>query len=169
MTDSNGMDKQPKKYDSASKRAAYLIAGVVVLILAALGVYSFTHRDNESSNTAQSPVQQDNASTTPVLAGTSTPPSSPAVRAKLSYGDAIKAYPSRFQFSQCQGTPSSIVIKKGSPVMLDNRDAVAHTIKADTQTFKLAGYDYAVLYPEVLGNLVVTCDGKNRVMLNVEK
>jgi hypothetical protein len=88
---------------------------------------------------------------------------------KLSYEAAIKAYPERFQFSQCQGTPASISVKKGSPVMLDNRDAVAHTISADTQTFKLAGYGYDVFYPAVLGKLPVSCDGKNRVTLNVEK
>ena len=169
MTDSNGMDKQPKKYDSASKRAAYLVAGVVVLILAALGVYSFTHRDNESSNTAQSPVQQDNASTTVATADTSTPASSGRAAAKLAYGDAIKAYPYRFQFSQCHGTPGTMAVKKGSIVMLDNRDPIAHTIVADSQTFKIAGYDYALLHTSALTNINITCDGGGAAKLNVEK
>ena len=164
------MDEPQKKYDWASKRAAYSIAGVVVLILVALGIYTYTHQNAGTQNNTQQVVQQDNSST-PSTA-TSTPTSTPVTTSgtkKLAYGDAIKAYPERFQFSQCQGSPATIAIKKGSPVMLDNRDAVSHTFVADKQTFKIAGYDYALLYPQVLGNLPVTCDGKTRVTLNVQK
>ncbi len=164
MPDSNGVNNQPKKYDWASKRSAYLVAGIVVLVLAALGIYAYTHTGGQ--NSAQ---QGGNSNNVVSPAATATPPSASIVPGKLSYGDAIKTYTERFQFSQCQGTPATIAVKKGSPVMLDNRDAIAHTFKADTQTFKIAGYDYAVLYPQVLGNLVVTCDGKDRVTLNVEK
>lgn len=169
MSDYNGTDKQPKKFDSASKRAAYLVAGVFVLILAALGVYSFTHRNKGSLNTAPSAIQQDNSNNTPVLADTSAPASSGKTAAKLSYGDAIKAYPYRFQFSQCHGTPGTMAVKKGSIVMLDNRDPISHTFVADSQTFKIAGYDYALLRTSALTNINITCDGGGAAKLNVEK
>lgn len=164
------MDEPQKKPDSASKKSAYIIAGVVVLALVALGIYAYNHQGSGQNSDQQLTRQDDSAITAPPDASatpTTVPPA--GTGKKLAYGDAIKAYPERFQFVQCLGAPATIAVKKGSPVMLDNRDAVVHTFKADTQTFRIAGYDYAVFYPQVLGNLAVTCDGKNRVMLNVEK
>jgi hypothetical protein len=150
--------------NGTKKTYTYIAAALIVLAIVVWGVYEYNH---QNSGTQQS-LQQNNSNNTPAV--TSTPTSTPAnVAGKLSYGDAIKAYPERFQFKLCQGTPASIAVKRGTPVMLDNRDATAHTFKANTQTFRIAGYDYAVLYPSVIGNLAVTCDGKTRVMLNVQK
>lgn len=165
----NGNEQNNKPGDM-NKTYTYIAVVIVVLAIIAWVIYARNHQNNAVDDNGSQAVQQGSPSNN--LEATSTPTSTPAsavIAQKLSYGDAIKKYPNRFQFSQCQGTPSVIAIKKGSPVMLDNRDAVAHTIKADTQTFRLAGFGYAILYPQVLGNLPVTCDGKNRVMLNVEK
>jgi len=146
----------------------YIAAGIVVLAIVAWGIYDYTH--NGTQNNTQQAAQQVSTNNTPAVA-TSTPTSTPAsIAGKLSYGAAIQKYTERFQFSNgCQGTPATIAVRKGTPVMLDNRNAAAVTIKADTQTFKIGGYNYDVFYPEVLGNLVVNCNGKASVTLNVEK
>lgn len=168
MPTSNGADGQNQKPNGGGKIYTYIIAGVVVLAVIAWGIYSYTHNGTQN-NTQQQPAQQANSNN--AAAATSTPTSTPAsALGKLSYGAAIQKYTERFQFSSgCQGTPASIAVKKGMPVMLDNRNAAAVTIKADTQTFKIARYDYEVFYPEVLGNLVVNCNGKPSVTLNVQK
>jgi len=167
MSTSNGVDGQNQKPNGAKKIYTYIAAGVVVLAIVAWGIYAYNHNGTQTGT--QQPPQQANLNNAPAAA--STPTSTPvSVPKKLSYGAAIQAYPERFQFRNgCQGTPATIAVKKGSPVMLDNRNSTAYTFKADTQTFKIAGYDYAVLYPEVLGNLVVTCNGKASVTLNVQK
>lgn len=165
------MDNIPKKISGIKKVSLSMAIGVIVLVLAAWVIYAYSHR----LPAVIQPALQDNfnipqtatptASSTP----TSTPISTTAPGKKLSYGDAIKAYPERFQFSKCQGSPATMAVKKDTPVMLDNRDSYAHTIKAAAQTFKLPGYGYVIFYPKVLGNIAVTCDGVNRVMLNVQK
>jgi hypothetical protein len=166
MSFSNGMNEKKEKSVGRNKFYMYTAAGILVLAAVFWGIYAYNHSGTQTSS--QQVSQQDDLNNVP--ATTSTPTSTPAnVAKKLSYGDAIKAYPERFQFKLCQGSPASIAVKKGTPVMLDNRDTIAHTFKADTQTFRIAGLDYVVLYPQVLGNLVVTCDSKDRVTLNVEK
>ncbi len=166
MSFSNGMNEKKEKSEGRNQVYLYTAAGVIVLALAIWGVYAYNHSGSQTGT--QQVSLQDNLNNTP--AATTTPTSTPAsIPEKLSYGAAIQAYPERFQFKLCQGTPATIAVKKGTPVMLDNRDTTAHTFKADTQTFRIAGLDYAVLYPQVLGNLVVTCDSKDRVTLNVEK
>ncbi len=164
MNDQNGQQNQNNK--------TYTYVGIIILILviAAVGIYTYNHKKNNGTGSnGDSSLQgiPDNiVGQTPTSTDSSV---SGSGSGKLSYGDAIKKYTTRFQFSKCLGTPASIVIKKGSPVMLDNRDTVARTIVADKQTFRIGAYDYAILYPQVIGNMAVTCDGVNRVMLNVEK
>jgi hypothetical protein len=164
------MSEQQKKSRWENNKSNYIAAGVFVLAVIILGVYAYNHQGAVTQNTQQG-YSQGSSTAAPVATTTptSTPTSTGAPGTKLSYGAAIKAYPERFQFTQCHGTPATIAVRKGTPVMLDNRNATAYTIKADTQTFRIAGYGYDVFYPEVLGNLVVTCNGKASVTLNVEK
>lgn len=142
------------------KKYTYWAVGIVAVAILIWAVYAQMQKNNAGNKASE----QDSLSRVP----TTTPLDANGTK-KLSYGDAIKAYPNRFQFSKCLGTPAVIAVKKGTPVMLDNRDAVAHSFKADTQTFRISGYDYTILYPQVIGNLPVSCDGKNRVTLNVQK
>jgi plastocyanin len=149
----------------------YVIVGIVILVLLIWVIKDQMHKTDQGG---MQPTTQ-NSPTTATSSATSTPTSTPtstaAVSGKsLSYGDAIKAYPNRFQFrASCEGTPASISVKSGTTVMLDNRDTVSHTIKADKQTFYLSGLHYAILHTSTITNLTVTCDGKNSVTLNVEK
>jgi len=148
-----------------SNKTAYIAVGIVALALIIWGVYAYNH----PAPSVQPPVGQNNSNTAATTTPTSTPASATG-SSRLSYGAAIQKYTERFQFSNgCQGTPATIAVKKNTPVMLDNRNAAAYTFKADTQTFRIAGYGYAVFYPQVLGNLVVTCSGKPSVTLNVQK
>src|SRR6266404_3384722 len=122
------------------KVSTWTVGGIVVL---AIIVFALSRHSTKAPQTMdQNSQQTQNAATT-------TPPQTKAPAPKLSYGAAVNAYKYRFQFSQCHGNPGSLTVKKGSPVMLDNRDAVAHTIKANGQSFRIAGYDYAVLYPQI--------------------
>ena len=145
------------------------IVGGIIVVVAAIIIYAVYSNNNSGQMSQNDQSTTTNTNTT----ASSTPTTTPVTTVggtKLSYGDAIKAYPERFQFSKiCQGTPATIAVRVNTPVMLDNRNTTAITLKADTQTFKLAGYGYDVFYPKVLGNIVVTCNGKNSVTLNVEK
>jgi hypothetical protein len=160
MDTSNGVDK---KY-------TYIVAGIIAIGLITWGAYTNTRKNAKVEQ--QDAQQNANAatSTPPAAISTSAPPTTakPAIK-KLSYGDAIQAYPFRFQFSQCHGNPGSMTVKKGTKVMLDNRDSTAHSIKIGSQTFKIAGYDYAVYYSPTIGLLNITCDGGGSATINVEK
>ena len=100
----------------------------------------------------------------------STPTSTPGQTGrKLPYGEAILAYPNRFQFINCSGKPGTIAIKLGVPIMLDNRDKKAHTIKIDGQTVYVRALDYQIVYPKQLGIKQVLCDGGGAAVTNVQK
>jgi plastocyanin len=145
-------------------KITYIVIGVIVLVLIIWGIRAMVHKNNQGGS---QPVTQNNPPAG--TAATSTPTSTPTTGKNLSYGDAVKAYPNRFQFVGCKGTPASMVVKKGTSVMLDNRDTASHTIKADGQTFSLGKYGFAILHTSIVENATVTCDGKNSVTLNVEK
>lgn len=70
----------------------------------------------------------------------------PAIQT-ISYDDAVQQYMnSRIQFDQyCQGKPSSMVLKSGGKIMLDNRSGDARTIKVDGKAYSLAGYGYQII------------------------
>lgn len=164
MPTSNGVDNQ------SNKTFTYAVAGIIVVAIAAWAIYGYNHPGDE-----QQPAAQDNSTNDNTSANTSTPAATGG-SARLSYGDAIKVYPYRFQFLNCHGNPGMISVRKGSVVMLDNRDGVARTIKANGQSFKIAAYDYALVSPAIvtkdntdltLSN--VTCDGGGAATLNVEK
>lgn len=169
MLPPNQMNEQAVKANNTNKTYAYIAGVVVLLILGAIGVYAYSHQNTDDKNTKQpvTQLQNENNIVSPVATTTN---ETPAVGTKkLSYGEAIKAYPYRFQFVNCSGNPGSMAVKKGAIVMLDNRDKIAHTIKADGQTFKIAALDYALLRTSAISNTFITCDGGGSAMLNVQK
>jgi len=143
------------------------VVGVIIIAIIIIAAYNH-HKNSEMAMTQSgSSTQMTEPTPSPTPTAAATPTATGA--ASLSYQEALKKYPERFQFNSCQGTPATIAVRKNTPVMLDNRDKVGHTFVADKQTFKLGGYGYYVFYPETVGNLTVTCDGKNSVTLNVEQ
>ncbi len=170
MNPSNQLNEQTIKSNQTNKTYSYIAGVVALLILGAIGVYAY-NRQNSSDENVKQPVtqlQNENNVVSPV-ATTTEDVTSPVGTKKLSYGEAIKAYPFRFQFVNCSGNPGTMAVKTGAIVMLDNRDKVAHTIKADGQTFKIGALDYALLKTSALSNTFVTCDGGGSAMLNVQK
>jgi len=147
------------------KKYTYTIIGVVAIALIIWAIYAYNHKD--SDNYSQNSQGQTNGEYGNAGTPTSTTPTEST--GKLSYTNAVKAYPNRFQFSGCKGTPNSLAVRSGTVVMLDNRTPATITVKADAQTYNIAGLDYALEHTSTIGNLVVTCNGKDSVTLNVEK
>ncbi len=154
-----------------------MVLGIVIILAVVLIGYAIYERNEEYNQPEGNgqPTAQQGGNPAPQASSTGANGVGTGTK-KLSYGDAINTYKNRFQFSQCHGNPGIISIKKGQPVMLDNRDKVAHTIKANGQTIRVAAYDYALLYPAnvTVGNVSadasnVTCDGGGAATLNVEK
>ena len=147
----------------------YVGLGVIGVLLIALFIYLGLKKPDEDDTATQPTKQEEQTTTNQQTPATSTQTKTiPAVK-KLSYGEAIKAYKYRFQFVQCHANPGSMAVKKGSPIMLDNRDSQAHSIKTPDQTFTIAGFDYAVYYPNTIGIFKLTCDGGGSSDLRVEK
>lgn len=106
----------------------------------------------------------------PVVTPSPTASGSPAqTSAKLSYGEAIKKYSYRIQFVNCGGNPGSISLKRNLPLMLDNRDAKAHTLKVAGKSYSIKAYDYALAYIGTEGTYNLTCDGGGAASVNIEK
>ncbi len=157
-----------------NKKSLYIGVGVLVIVIIAYLIY-FNKQKSNNLPASQTSEQQISSTTPPQTTTTPTSTKSNTSK-KLSYGDAIKAYPSRFQFINCSANPGSMTIKKGTALMLDNRDKVAHTIKANGQTIKVAALDYAIIYPKLItageptaASPNMTCDGGGSGVLNIEK
>ncbi|MEI6510442.1 MAG: hypothetical protein WCO25_00180 [Candidatus Uhrbacteria bacterium] len=109
------------------------------------------------------------AAPVPTEAASTPKPKTLAVDVPLNYGDAVNEYGDvRFQFVACHGTPGSMVAKKGSVMMLDNRDDKAHVIAMGAATYKLKALDYALAIASETGDLQVTCDGGGAANISVQ-
>lgn len=75
----------------------------------------------------------------------------------------------RFQFSNCRGTPGSLVVKAGKYFLLDNRDAKSHTIAVAGQSYSIGAYGAAVAAVWKPGTYNITCDGGGAASLTVQK
>src|SRR4051812_30922570 len=106
------------------KKYWYIGIGVVVLLIIIFAVVKYSGKNGGLGSMGQN----SSGPTLDQMAGqgaTTTPAPSPTTT-KLGYGAAINAYKFRFQFSGCHASPGMISVQKNTPVMLDNRDKVAH-------------------------------------------
>jgi hypothetical protein len=90
----------------------------------------------------------------------------------LTYTQALKKYTSRIQFSNCHGAVGlseigSMSIQAGLPFMLDNRDPLAHTFAFASQSYRIAGDDFAIVSVLKGGVWPITCDGGGAASLSV--
>ncbi|MDE2312000.1 MAG: hypothetical protein KGJ93_02845 [Patescibacteria group bacterium] len=145
------------------------VAAAVVLI----GVfwYRLAHKKQPSpSLQSQRPAPSPQQATTTT---TSTPPAkAPASKSSGDYTKAVNTYEYRVQFYQCHGSVGTsnvgtLSVAKGSKIMLDNHDPVAHTFAFKGVTVRVAGYNYEIVTPTVIGTYPVTCDGGGALELNV--
>lgn len=84
------------------------------------------------------------------------------------YQKALGTYQYRIQFLNCQANPSTIALKAGMPIMLDNRDSEKHTFKLGKQSFSVLGYDYVIAKAPTPGTYTIICDGGGAAELQVQ-
>lgn len=110
--------------------------------------------------------------TAPKTGGVMTPavkPAAPTAAASLPYSKAVTQYSdARFQFITCHAYPSSLTVKQGSKLMLDNRDSVQHRIKVGAQSYTIDKYGYVIMTAVSAGQQTITCDGGGTGLLNVQ-
>jgi outer membrane protein OmpA-like peptidoglycan-associated protein len=97
--------------------------------------------NNSSEQTKnEEPKPEDKPATKP--AQTQPKPATPS-----SYGDAVKQYEGRrFQFNDsCQATPTSMAVKNGTSLMLDNRSNKSKTITFNLKKYTLEAYGYKIV------------------------
>lgn len=148
-----------------------IIPIITVAVIIAVGSY-FYFQDREEKQLAQEQQKQNTDTLQEQTTNNTTTKnqvnSTPLPAKKLPYAEAIEKYPNRIQFKNCSGIPGKISIKKGLLIMLDNRDAQAHTIAIKSQSVRIPAYDYALLPATVLGTYNITCDGGGAAEINVE-
>lgn len=155
------------------KQRAVVVAILVVIIIAACA-WKFGRSGAEGSGSMfsfRSEVisPEEAIAATPVAPAAAAQAKTPAVDVPLNYGDAINAYGDvRFQFVSCNGSPGSMVTKKGSVIMLDNRDNKAHVIAMGKATYNVKALDYALAIANETGDLQVTCDGGGAATISVQ-
>ena len=158
--------------NNINKKYAFAALAAIIIIAVGFGLYNRAAK-NKNQALDGNGVSQNGLESLEPGTGAPIPESAPTTTGsgskKLSYGEAIKKYPFRFQFINCSANPGSMSVKRNTPVMLDNRDKTAHTIKANGQTLRIAGYDYQILYPKIEGESFITCDGGGSGKINVEK
>src|SRR3989344_1502768 len=141
---------------------------IIVILVIIAGIWWFN-----GGNSSVSLSPDPDASTSPTALGaTRTPigykasPSispTPVATSALSYSQLVAQYGSnRIQFNQdCQAVPSSMVLKTGTSILLDNRSNKAQTIGIDGKNYALVPYGYRVVtlsstsLPKALG---VSCN-----------
>jgi hypothetical protein len=147
-----------------------------VVILGALLIWQIQkpgateYNESKQGESSEDSIQKN--SEIPVVTPTPTSTgsgSSGQTSGKLSYGEAIKKYQYRIQFVNCHGNPGTVSLKRNLPLMLDNRDDKAHTLKVAGKSYYIKAYDYALAYIGSEGTYNLTCDGGGAATVNIEK
>jgi hypothetical protein len=149
-----------------------LSIGTVLLVIFWPAAKEQTQESESQAETEQATTQTDATAEPVAEEPTTTAPTTTYVKPKssgLTYEEAVELYGGfRFQFASCSGVPGTMTIKKGSSVMLDNRDGKAHTIAVGSKKYTLTPYGFAIATPTETGLLYVTCDGGGAAQLTVQ-
>lgn len=144
------------------------IIALVVLVLLFVGVYAWQR---------SRPADQQWGSSfwlwSPIIGpgdDTEASDDSPVVPAvSPDYGETLNEFGDRrFQFADCHGTPGSITVKRGTVVMLDNRDDESHEIAVGSRAVTIGAYGFYLYTANEVGELNVTCDGGGAATLKVQ-
>ncbi|MEK7624719.1 MAG: hypothetical protein AAB467_00025 [Patescibacteria group bacterium] len=162
------------------KNKLYRLLGLCALVLVLI-IY-LVSRSGKSNTPESSAPQNSNTSTsaTQASAPTSSLPAKARVISKPSvaagqtaseaYLNALNIYQKSgyyMQFFQCQASPGSMVLKKGSKIMLDNRDSVTHLIGIRSVRYNIGSFNFAIATLDSLGTNYVTCDGGGSAQITV--
>lgn len=117
-----------------------VIAAIAVIIIVVVAT---------RSSTAPVTTPTPSTSVSAIASPSESPAASPSVSKTLTYADALKKYSAtRIQFdTACQAHPTSMVIKKGTAVMLDNRSPKATTITVGTTKYATIPYGFRIIWP----------------------
>lgn len=156
-----------KKY----KDQTTIAVAVVVLLLLIGAIWYWSGKQSQSPTNTTTPPSQ--LTTAPPTSPTSTPSTTKKPTGSTAYQKALSTYQYRIQFSQCRGenmfdTHGSLVVAKGSKVMLDNRDPVAHTIAFKGFSQRIVAYGWYITTVYNAGTFDITCDGGGSAQLTVE-
>lgn len=148
-----------------------ILLAVFIALFVAVGVWQSKRPEGErwgSNFSLWSPVIGPGDGTEDVT-GSAPAAAEPAVELPTDYGDAVNTYGmTRFQFSECNGTPGSIIVTRGSVVMLDNRNDDARTIAIGSKSYDIDAYGFVLYTADETGDLSVTCDGGGAGILHVK-
>lgn len=100
-----------------------------------------------------------------------TTPATTALSASAAYLKALDTYKKAglyIEFSNCHGLPGSLVVKKGTAVMFDNRDGKGHTFGYEGKLYGAGSYRYAIVTAQRAGTNYITCDGGGAAQLVVQ-
>ncbi len=123
------------------KNQKILIELGIVLVLVVFGLWSL--------NKSSAPATNDTSSSADVVSVEDTSAGSinvGAPAASIAYGDALVKYKdARLQLNKdCQGSPDKMTFKNGANVMIDNRSAVARTVKVGS-VFSIKAYGFKIV------------------------
>jgi len=145
---------------------------IAVAILAVLGLAYLVNRNHLTPTVGTgTPATNENVNSSGANAPTNVnaAPTS-GTSGGMTYADAIAAYQNRrIQFTNCTGSPGSMVLKQYAKIMLDNRDAKSHTIKVGASSYRLAARGWTIATVNTIGTYNITCDGGGAASLNVQK
>ena len=125
-----------------NNKTLWIAAAVIIaIIIIALVVGN----SNNGGDLTLSPSP--NVSESPVVSASPTVTPKPGTPGTLTYQAALDKYgKNRMQFNaQCQATPSNMVLKNGSALMLDNRGAKATTISFGATKYYVGGYGFRII------------------------
>ncbi|HYE22381.1 MAG TPA: hypothetical protein VD998_02205 [Verrucomicrobiae bacterium] len=159
------------------KPVVVISIALIVLLVGVIAYVSTRNTEQTLSNTVPDEVARNNytqegVDETPDEPAQST--SEPRSTSRLTYTEALKIYGQsgnnfRFQFTTgCAGSPSKLVMKKGTKFMIDNRDTVAHTIVVGSQSYRLQKYGFIIATARDIGDYAIKCDGINRSQILVQ-
>ena len=126
---------------------------VLLAVVVVGGLIWWTQRSDNSSqpssylDSSTSPTPTVTSGKKATTAKSITTPTAPANN--TNYGTLRAQYDSTGHLltfdDSCRVTPGQIVLKTGTKIMLDNRSAIAKTIRLDNDSFSLPAYNYRIV------------------------
>ena len=134
-----------KNIDTKKALLAVAIVAIVWWIVTSYGSSSST--TGSATSTTQIATSTTKVATT-VVKKAAVPVANQPV--SLSYQNALELYKGslRIQLSGdafCQANPNNLMFKNGTTIMVDNRSALARTIRLNSTSYSIAGYGFKII------------------------